>query len=99
VKRFLLSFQKVLDENIDKVTEACSLPPLSLEQVEDGSVLMEWKFKDFRIGFFFGERPEDCGWYLVSNKNLEEASVSGTLEAAEYESVILRMVSFAISFV
>jgi len=43
------------------------LPPLRAFNVDDGSVLIEWIFGDFRIGFGIEPNSEDSGWYLVSN--------------------------------
>ena len=38
------------------------LPPLQAFNVDDGSVLIEWIFGNFRIGFNIEPNPEDSGW-------------------------------------
>ncbi len=45
----------------------------------DEAILLEWIFKEYRIGFSFEEIISESGWYLVTNKGLGEISASGFL--------------------
>jgi hypothetical protein len=47
--------------------------------IENGSVLLEWVFPDFRIGFNIEPTSEESGWYMVSNKRLHEQTKSGRI--------------------
>jgi len=73
------------------------LPPLQAFNVDDGSVLIEWIFSDFRIGFSIEPNPEDSGWYLVSNKNLGEISASGYTSNIDIKTLVLWLLNFALS--
>jgi hypothetical protein len=55
------------------------LPPLRACVDIDGSVLLEWIFPDFRVGFNIEPDPQDSGWHLVSNKKVGEITASGQL--------------------
>lgn len=55
------------------------LPPLRACVDKDGSVLVEWIFPDFRVGFNIEPDPQDSGWHLVSNKKVREITASGQL--------------------
>lgn len=55
------------------------IPPLHAHVDEDGSVLLEWIFPDFRIGFNIEPNPDDSGYHMVSNKKLGERTESGQL--------------------
>jgi len=55
------------------------IPPLHAHIDEDGSVLLEWAFPDFRIGFNIEQNPENSGWHLVTNKKLGDKTESGQL--------------------
>ena len=55
------------------------IPPMHAHVEEDGSVLLEWVFPDFRIGFNIEPDPDDSGWHLVSGKNLRNKTESGQL--------------------
>jgi hypothetical protein len=68
--------------------ELSDIPPLHAHIDEDGSVLIEWIFPDFRAGFNIEPSPEDSGWHLVSNKKISEIAMSGAL-ANIYERVTL----------
>lgn len=65
-----------------------SLPPLRLSELEDGSVLLEWTFKDRRLGFTFEPDPNDSGWYYVFSRGQSERYESGTMDQLEIERLI-----------
>jgi len=73
------------------------LPPLQAFNVDDGSVLIEWIFSNFRIGFNIEPNPEDSGWYLVSSKNLGEVSASGYISNINISPLFLWLFNFALS--
>ena len=62
-----------------EVNDMPPLPPLHAHIDKDGSVLIEWIFPDFRVGFNIEPDPEDSGWHLVSNKKVGEITASGQL--------------------
>jgi hypothetical protein len=65
-----------------------TLPPVRAFNVEDGSVLIEWTFDDFRIGFTLEPDPEDSGWYLVSTERLGEIAASGSTFHVDIEKLV-----------
>lgn len=75
------------------------LPSVRAFNVDDGSVLIEWIFTDFRIGFNIEPNPEDSSWYLVSNKKLGEIGASGYISSAEMETktLVVWLLSFVLS--
>jgi len=73
------------------------LPPLKAFNLEDGSVLIEWIYPDFRVGFSIEENKKESGWYLVSNKKLGEISASGFLESIDINRLVLWLLNFVIS--
>lgn len=73
------------------------LPPLRAFNVDDGSILIEWIFKDFRVGFNIEENPDESGWYLVTNKNLGEISASGSISNVEINKIFLWLLNFVIT--
>ena len=77
--QYLGIFQTVLVEIINGNRDIGYLPPLKMNIDDDGSVLLEWIFKDFRIGISFEVQESDSSWYFVSNKNMQEVSKSGVL--------------------
>jgi hypothetical protein len=73
------------------------LPPLRAFNVDDGSVLLEWIFEDYRIGFSIESELQISSWYLVSNTNLGEIGASGYLSRVDIQSLILWLLNFVIS--
>ena len=71
------------------------IPSLNAHVDEDGSVLVEWIFPDFRTGFNIEPNPDDSGWHLVSNKALNEYTASGQL--ADMNEIILFLLKFIFS--
>ncbi len=73
------------------------LPPLQAAIVEDGSILIEWIFPDFRMGFNIEQDTKNNSWFLVSSKKLDEFSSSGYLSTRNLRSTILNLLKFAIN--
>jgi len=65
------------------------IPPLQPHVEEDGSVLLQWVFPDFRIGFNIEPNPTDSGWHLVANKRLGDITASGQLTNMREITIIL----------
>ena len=72
------------------------LPPLRAFNVDDGSILLEWTFDGFRIGFSAEPNPHDSGWYLVSSKDLGEISAFGHTSTIDAEKLVMWLLSFAL---
>jgi hypothetical protein len=68
------------------------IPPLRAHIEKDGSVLLEWIFPDFRIGFNIEPNPEDSGWHFVTNKRTGDETGSGPL--LDVAGTIRRFVRF-----
>jgi hypothetical protein len=77
---------------LDQFTKALPLnvaaPPLRLVRLEDSSCLLEWTFKDRRLGFSFEVDPKDSGWYFVYSNNSSERYESGTMDQLELSRLI-----------
>lgn len=96
VNNFIISFNKefigtLKNERIEHV-----FPKVLLNIDEDGAVLLEWPFPDFRFGFIFDSNAENSTWFLVSNKNLEELWVSGVIDASNPELTIQKIINYSI---
>jgi hypothetical protein len=66
------------------------LPPLRLAALEDSSYLLEWTFKDRRLGFSFESDPKDSGWYYVYSRGSSELYESGTMDQLELRRLIAK---------
>jgi hypothetical protein len=95
--RFLTISKDVLVFLYRNNYDSSHLPPLYATQIEDGSLLIDWIFPNFRIGFSFEEDPSNNGWYIVTDKKLEEYTGSGYLTNENFKDTILRMFMFAIN--
>jgi len=55
------------------------VPPLHAHGMDDGSVLIEWRFPEFRIGFNVEPNPDESGWHILSSKRLGNFTASAQL--------------------
>lgn len=95
-REVLSAAQEVITVLENASFELDHLAPLRAFCVEDGSLLIEWIFPDFRVGFSVESTLEDSGWYLVSNKHLGEISASGYISNVNLKSLILWLFSFVV---
>lgn len=79
VESLLSTIHSILERVQEEKGDLSHIPPIHAYVADDGSVLIEWIFPDFRVGFNIEPNPADSGWHLVSNKNLEEKTESGQL--------------------
>jgi hypothetical protein len=63
---------------------------------DDGALLIEWVFEDFRIGFNTEVDPKESSWYLVSNAKLDEISASAYSPSVEHNPRIPWLLIFAL---
>jgi len=96
VEIFLSVFQRVLLNNRNMIDDSVYLPPLKFKWIDGESILIEWVFKDFRIGFTIESNINESGWYLVSNENLGEFSVSDNLYISDLESLLVNLLRFVL---
>ncbi|MBM4260079.1 MAG: hypothetical protein FJ145_01405 [Deltaproteobacteria bacterium] len=85
VNRAEKKFSVFLTELARYIPADNSFPPLRLAALDDGSVLLEWTFKDRRLGFTFEADPNDYGWYYVFSRGQSERYESGTMDQLEIE--------------
>jgi len=77
--------------------ELSYLPALSAFKVDDGSVLIEWIFDDFRIGFSIEPNVDESSWYLVSNEKLGDIGASGYISRNNINNLVLWLINFVIA--
>lgn len=84
--------QKLLDEFVTIVpqSKAKNLPPLRITALDDSSYLLEWTFKDRRLGFSLEPDPKDSGWYYVFARGSSELYESGTMDQLDAERLVLQ---------
>ncbi|MCJ7506103.1 hypothetical protein MUP05_06505 [Candidatus Bathyarchaeota archaeon] len=93
------SVAKQLDELLSTISRYVSaaqeargslthIPELHAYVLEDGSVILEWIFPDFRVGFNIEPNPADSGWQWVSGKRLDTGTASGRLDMGKVPSLL-----------
>lgn len=78
----------ILDQFTKALPLSVAAPPLRLVLLEDSSYLLEWTFKDRRLGFLFEVDPKDSGWYFVYSNDSSERYESGTMDQLEMSRLI-----------
>lgn len=97
-KRLLGNIHNLVVRLQDAGTDFSRLPALNAFNPEDGSVLIEWTFPDYRIGFTFEQEEQESGWYLVSNVNLGQINASGYLSTVDNKMLLLWLLGFILGF-
>jgi hypothetical protein len=95
--RLLEIFEKVAISLKTNAVDISRLPNLNATSIDDDTLFIEWIFSDFRIGFTLGSDPTNNSWFLVTNRKLEEYSSSSSLTRSNMESIIFRLVNFALA--
>ena len=91
---FASSFQNALLKSVNFSSVVEVLPPLTFFQEDDESILLEWIFSDFRIGFSFEFDKQKSNWYIIANKNLNSANASGEIDFEKIEGLVQGVIAF-----
>jgi len=90
--KLLLTISTAIKLVQQSYTDIGNIPPLIAHIDEDGAVLVEWVFPDFRVGFNLEPNPSDSGWHLISNKKFNERTISEQLK--DMDDIIPQIVYF-----
>lgn len=96
-RKLLSIFQEIFSMFREFEIDLTHLPPLHAFNADDESLLIEWIFRDFRVGFTLEPEREESGWYLVSNKNLGEISASGYISSIDAKRLVLWLFNFVLT--
>jgi len=91
---FLSQFQNMLFLIKDKISFSGSLPSLSFVISDNGSLLIEWVFKDFRMGFAFEENEKESSWYFASNEKFDYSHSSGSINGNTFYELLYNLLYF-----
>ena len=100
-RSILLMIEKTILITQRKGFDLAHLPQLHAFDVQDGSILIEWIFGDFRIGFNIEPISTESSWYLVSNAKLGDISIARNISqnVSETQKLMLKLLAFVISHV
>ena len=100
-RNILLIIEKTILIAQSKGVDLAHLPQLHAFDVQDSSILIEWIFDDFRVGFSIEPIPSESSWYLVSTAKLGDISVTRNISQNEFDihNLMLKLLAFVISHV
>jgi len=93
-KSLLSAIQNMVQQIRQRKSELNDIPSMGACLEKDGSVLLEWTFPDFRIGFNIEPNPEVSGWHLVTSERLRGLNMSGQLEKDNMYSNVAFLLDF-----
>ena len=93
-KKLLFTIQKIVEKFLQYRFDLYYLPPLHTFLANDGSLLIEWIFGDFRIGFNIEQESSESSWYLVTNQKFGEISASGYISDEDNEKTVIWLLNF-----
>lgn len=96
-KEILLNIQKLLEEFANANMNVWDIPNLRAFLPDDDSILMEWQFSNYRLGFSVEPSLEESGWYLVTDKDMGSINASGFIGDGDLKPLLLWLINFVIA--
>lgn len=93
---FLNCFKEMLVSIYENHKFSNNLPPLAINLQEDSSILIEWIFPDFRIGFSIEQDLSASNWYLIANSKFKEKISSETFNPLDPYELLRGLIIFAL---
>lgn len=74
--------KRMLEDFLDAIAheDTTDAPELRFALPDDGSILLEWTFKDRRFGMSFEENEGESGWYFVFSREPSSRCEAGTMD-------------------
>ena len=90
----------IIEDNLYLVTQKgvdiSYLPSLFAIKFDDGSLLIEWVFNDFHLGFSVEPSTEESSWYIVTNEKLNKIFTSDYFNDLSLSEIVRWVVGFAL---
>jgi hypothetical protein len=98
IKKLIYSLKYLLIINNDSNTISNHLSNIKMSQINDGSVLLEWIYDNFRIGFSVEPNIIDSSYYIVTDDNVNGSymSISKHLRVDEFDSILKDILQFVL---
>ena len=95
-EEILTDIENALDFYQQKGIDVSYLPSLIAIEFDDGSLLIEWVFDDFHLGFSIEPSPDESSWYIVSNEKLNNIFTSDYFKNISHSELFRWFVGFAL---
>jgi hypothetical protein len=73
------------------------LPPIRVAELDDGSIILEWIFDNFRMGFNLELDLLKSGYFLVSKESAGEIRSSGYLKGLKLETIVQSLLTIVLN--
>lgn len=102
VKKKIKNFMLVLQRNLviqNDVFENFNnyLPPLLMNELEDGSVVIEWIYSNFRVVFSFEVNDSESFAMLLTSKEYSDLNITYSLNKDSVNDTVKSLLSFIVS--
>jgi hypothetical protein len=74
-----------------------TLPPIHAAELDNGGIIIEWIFEDFRMGFNIEMNIDKSGYFLVSKESAGEIRSSGYLKGLKLETIIQSLLTLILN--
>ena len=74
------------------------LPSMRAFIDEDSSIVIEWIFANFRVGFTIELDSNESGWYLIAKRELGEINASGYINNEYFKTTLSWILGFIVSY-
>ena len=93
-ERILVYIKEIVDLFCKYKIDVNILPEIEAFFIEDDSILLEWIYNDYRIGFSIEINPDESGWYLITNSEHGEITSSGLIKKNNIPKIITWLIIF-----
>ena len=98
LEQFAAAFTNIVSELIPfYINDGLALTPIKFNLLDDQSILIEWIFYNYRIGFSIDDDLDNCGWYIITTGEFDNQTSFGSLDFGDLEKNLRSLIKFAFS--
>lgn len=76
-----------------------TLPSVKVATPDDGSILIEWIHKHFRVGISLESNVRESSWYLVSDDTLDSRMDCGYILDNDFSESVSKMAKLVSNYI
>lgn len=88
------NFAQIIFSELMKFPDLDLLHPFHISSMDDDSIIIEWVYDDFRLGFYFDVKVDESSWFLVSKESSGGVNASGYLDQNDKSILVNWLISF-----
>ncbi len=95
-KELFSALQDIVSKSIDINIEVRDFPKFHSYYIGEDSIIYEWIFDNYRVGFSIEIDEDESSWFVVTDKDLGDIRATGLLTHRDIQTLLHELIHFVL---